>query len=55
MGGFVNLIKNTLGMNNDKTQPIEEPEAFGSKEEAVAFVKREFERRQKIRRPVELQ
>jgi hypothetical protein len=51
---FMELVKKVIG-KKDNEPKTEQPNAFNSKEDAVAFVKREFERRQKIRRPVELQ
>jgi hypothetical protein len=53
--GVIDLIKGMFGANGEKAPPVEEPQAFPSKEDAVNFVKREFDRRQKERKPVELQ
>lgn len=53
--GVIDLIKAAVGMGQVQQVKQEEPEAFKSKEDAIQFVKREFERRQKERRPVELQ
>jgi hypothetical protein len=52
--GLIDLVKRAFGNKEDEPK-TESPGAFASKEDAVAFVKREFARRQKIRRPVELQ
>jgi len=59
---FVDIIKNKIGLQKwgeapDSNDPFKQPQhmPFNNKEESISFVKQEFERRQELRRPIELQ